>query len=98
MGLGKTVQCAVFLLAIIPERTGQRRTSNAQSDTVLVCAPASVIDNWERELRSWFQYAGRRVRVTRYLGTDRRRTCMRHLCATAIEAGRKARCNTERRL
>lgn len=82
MGLGKTIQAICFLLAVLPERKppptfGQlsQRDPAAPPDAppgvALICTPASVLENWEREMTTWSKMAGRTLRIYRYMGKDR---------------------------
>jgi len=65
MGLGKTVQTVAFLLAIFGPKT------KLKSDPVLICAPASLLVNWERELEMWGTLGNRNFTITRYVGSKR---------------------------
>lgn len=70
MGLGKTVQIAALLAAIFKkkgttvDRTElrlKRREGSGNGTCALVVAPASVMDNWERELKKWGYFEVRKL-------------------------------------
>ena len=46
MGLGKTIQMGVFLSALYAARV---------IDRALIVMPASLLDNWTRELTTWYR-------------------------------------------
>ncbi|MBO3274105.1 type I Zorya anti-phage system protein ZorD [Pseudomonas schmalbachii] len=46
MGLGKTIQLLTFMVWYLEQQT--------QGDPVLIVAPVSLLDNWERELQRFF--------------------------------------------
>eukprot|EP00760_Papus_ankaliazontas_P038099 PhM_4_TR8861/c0_g1_i1/m.97565/K20093/ERCC6L, PICH; DNA excision repair protein ERCC-6-like len=56
MGLGKTIQCAAYLGAAM--RRGHHRA-------VLIVAPVTILDNWERELLEWAKLKQRDIVMLR---------------------------------
>jgi SWI/SNF-related matrix-associated actin-dependent regulator 1 of chromatin subfamily A len=77
MGLGKSAQAAAFLAV--------RAASGAEDPArpFLIVVPASLLDNWARELATWAPA----LRVARYYGPDR----------AAVRAAAKARLRSGRR-
>lgn len=80
MGLGKTIQTIGFLLAIeawkdendVDQHKPSTKTNFCDLLLVLVCAPATILENWERELIKWGGIGGKRFDVGRYTGTNRK--------------------------
>eukprot|EP01126_Amoeba_proteus_P065189 TRINITY_DN9226_c0_g1_i1.p1 TRINITY_DN9226_c0_g1~~TRINITY_DN9226_c0_g1_i1.p1 ORF type:complete len:835 (+),score=192.04 TRINITY_DN9226_c0_g1_i1:310-2505(+) len=69
MGLGKTVQSIGFLIAVISR---ERRKKRAAREPVLICIPASLVENWSRELIKWGQLGEISFEVCKYIGKDRK--------------------------
>ena len=78
MGLGKTLQ-AICLIAYLRSR---------KSRPVCVVVPASLIANWQRELRTWAPF----LKVLTYHGSGRSLDFMRG----TYNASNKMQCNTSR--
>jgi len=71
MGLGKTIQAVSFILAILPPK--KRSPDKNSVAPILICAPASVIDNWKREFQRWGNLGNREITMCSYLGSGRKK-------------------------
>lgn len=55
MGLGKTLQLLTFLAWCIESEMESLKSDAGPYDPVLVVAPLILLDNWEREIKSYFE-------------------------------------------
>ena len=70
MGLGKTVQVIALLCAV---HESEQRAGTGEPSRHLVVAPASTLDNWQRELTHWAPA----LTVVRYHGAQKDRHSLR---------------------
>jgi len=62
MGLGKTIQAVAFFVAVVGNRSDKeeffkgsmkdKMAAKKKKKTVLLVTPASVMENWRREIRT----------------------------------------------
>lgn len=55
MGLGKTLQLLTFLAWCIESELESLKSDSGPYDPILIVAPLILLDNWEREIKSYFE-------------------------------------------
>ena len=71
MGLGKTIQTIAFLAAILRSPVARDIDTGAPPSPVLIVCPASVLANWERELKKWGKHLDREFVMVRVHGQQK---------------------------
>ena len=54
MGLGKTFQCITLMWTLMKQNPFKKARPFVKK--VIICAPLTLLKNWDREMRKWLGY------------------------------------------